>query len=86
MYVYCIFPAMSKSPKQVQNYLKIAGTSIFNGGLCKICACTVTICKKSVIRIAISWSVIVYNKTLSSQCKLTAQIEPLQDKNLSYHN
>ena len=46
MYVYCVFPAMSKSSKQVQNYLKIAGTSIFNGGLCKICACTVTICKK----------------------------------------
>jgi hypothetical protein len=29
-------------------------------------------------------SVTVYNKNLSSQCSLTAQIKPVQDKN--YHN
>ena len=68
MYVYCVFPAMSKSSKQVQNYLKIAGTSIFNGGLCKSVLVLLPFVKKSGIRIAISWSVIVYNKTLSSQC------------------
>jgi len=28
MYVYCVYPAMSKSPKQVQNCLKIAVTSV----------------------------------------------------------
>ena len=31
-------------------------------------------------RKTISWSVTVYNKYLSSQCNLTAQIEPLQNK------
>ena len=31
-------------------------------------------------RKAMSWAVTVYNKILSSQCKLTAQIEPVQDK------
>jgi hypothetical protein len=32
------------------------------------------------IRKAISWSVTVYNKTLSSQCNVTAPTEPAQDK------
>ena len=31
-------------------------------------------------RKSIFWSVTVYNKKLSSQCNLTAQIEPVQDK------
>ena len=32
------------------------------------------------IRKAMSWSVTVYNKTLSSQCNVTAPTEPAQDK------
>ena len=28
MYVYCIHPPISKSPKQLQNYLKIAETNV----------------------------------------------------------
>ena len=31
------------------------------------------------IRKSISWSVTVYSKILSSQCNLTAEIEPVQD-------
>ena len=31
-------------------------------------------------RKAISWSVAVYNKTVSSQCNLTSQIEQVHDK------
>ena len=35
MYVYCVYPAISKSPKQLPNCLKIAETSVvlnvFNG-------------------------------------------------------
>jgi len=31
-----------------------------------------------------SWSVTVYNKNVSSQCNLTAHIEPVQDKAV-YH-
>ena len=32
----------------------------------------------------VSWSVAVYHNTVSSQCYLTAQIEPMQDK--TFHN
>ena len=35
-------------------------------------------------RKTISWSVTVYNKNLFSQCNLTAQIEPVQDKYYSH--
>ena len=28
MYIYCVYPAISKSPKQLPNCLKIAETSI----------------------------------------------------------
>ena len=38
---------------------------------------------ESGIRKAISWSVEVYNKTVSSQCNLISQIEQVQDK---YHH
>ena len=33
-------------------------------------------------RKTIFWSVTVYNKNLSSQCNLTAQIKPVQDKHI----
>jgi hypothetical protein len=39
-----------------------------------------TLLHKSDTRKVISWSVTVYNKTLSSQYNLTAKIEPVQDK------
>ena len=35
-------------------------------------------------RKAISWSVTVYNKDLSSQCYLTAQIESVEEKYSNY--
>ena len=45
-YIYYVYSAMSKSPKQLSNCLKIAKTSIvlivFNSVLCKVCAYTVT--------------------------------------------
>jgi hypothetical protein len=37
-------------------------------------------------RKAIFWSVTVYNKNLSSQCNLTAQIEPVLDKIIYFHH
>ncbi len=61
----------------------------FNGVLCEARAYTVTGFflqqlymnqVESGTRKAIYWSVFVYNKTLSSQCKLTAQIESVYDK------
>ena len=36
--------------------------------------------QESGTRKVIFWSVTVYNKNLSSQCKLISQIEPVQDK------
>jgi len=46
-YVYCVYPAISKSPKQPPNCLKIAETSvvlvIFIGVICDVSAYTVAI-------------------------------------------
>ena len=47
MCVYCDNPAISKGPKQLSNYQKIAETSvaliIFNGVICDVGAYTVTV-------------------------------------------
>jgi hypothetical protein len=47
MYIYCVYPAMSKSQKQVPNCLKRAEMSIvlivFNGVLYHTCTYTVTV-------------------------------------------
>jgi hypothetical protein len=47
MYVYCVYPAISKSPKQLPNCLKIAETRVvlivFNGVICDVSAYTVTV-------------------------------------------
>ena len=47
MYVCCVYPAISKSPKQLPNCLKITQTSvvliIFNCVTCDVGTCTVTV-------------------------------------------
>ena len=47
MYVYCVYPTMSKIPKQLPNCVKRAETSVilmvFDGVLSEVCAYTVTI-------------------------------------------
>jgi len=44
MYTYCVYPAMSKSQRQVPSCLKRAETSIvFNGVLYHTCTYTVTV-------------------------------------------
>ena len=47
MTVYCVYSAISKSPKQLPNFLKIAETSVvlivFNGVVCDVRAYTVTV-------------------------------------------
>jgi hypothetical protein len=46
-----------------------------DGVLCEVLNYTVTVAQhESGIRKAISWSVTVYNKTLSSKCNLIAEI------------
>ena len=51
MYVYCDYPAISKSPKQLPDCLKIAKTSVvlivFNGVICEVSTCTVTFCRST---------------------------------------
>jgi hypothetical protein len=41
MYVYCVYPAISKGPEQLPNFLKIAKTSVilnvFKGVICEQC-------------------------------------------------
>ena len=53
MYVYCIYFSLSKSPKQLQNCLKIAETIIvlivFNDVICDVSAYTVTVYQISLI-------------------------------------
>jgi len=47
MYVYCVYPAILKNSKQVQNSLKIDELSVvlivFIGVICEVSAYTVTI-------------------------------------------
>ena len=47
MYVYYVYPATSKSPKQMPDYLKIAETSmviiVFNYVICEVSTYTVTV-------------------------------------------
>ena len=47
MYVYYAYPAISQSPKQLPNRLKIAKTSVVlivvNGVICDVCVYTVTV-------------------------------------------
>ena len=47
MYIYCVYPAISKSPKQLLSFLKIAETSVvlivFNGVVCDVSAYTVIV-------------------------------------------
>jgi hypothetical protein len=78
---------MTKSPKQLSNCLQRAETSVvlivFNGGLYHIHVYTVTFSYYHYTRIskAIFPSVTVCNSKIFSQCILTGQIEPMQDKN-----
>ena len=76
MYVYCVYPAISKSPKQQHNYLKIADAGIVLIIFSEVVALHVLGTRKK----NISWSVILCNKYLSSQSNLTAQIEPVLEK------
>jgi hypothetical protein len=76
MYIYCVYPAMSKSLKQLPNCLQISETRVvlivFHGVLCEVCSYTVTfltfVLHQSGSRKAVFWSMTVNNKKLSNQC------------------
>ena len=90
MYVYCIYPAISKSLKTTAKLSKRAVTSVILIVFvpCEACAYTVTLSYQhdSDTRKTISWSKTVYDNNLSSQCNLTAQIELLHDKYIYFHS
>ena len=76
MYVSCVYPAISKGPKQLPNCLKIAETSvalnILKGVICDVSAYTVNVSlsvaqQESGTRKAMFWAVTVDSKQLSSQ-------------------
>ena len=89
MYISCAYSAISKNPKQLQNCLKVAKTSaFFNDFMVSSAKSTLILLPfltvaqhESGTRInCILVSDSIYNKQLSSQCNLTSQIEPVQDK------
>jgi hypothetical protein len=95
MYGYCVYPAKSKGLKQLPNCLKIAETSVVLNVFKEASSVTSALTllpflsvanykQESSTRKAILWSVTVYSKQLSSQCNLTAQIEPVRDKYTIY--
>jgi hypothetical protein len=85
----CFHDPCGPQSKQLPNCLKIAETSVvlnvFKGASSVMSALTLlpflsVAQQESGTRKAIFWSVTIYKKKLSSQCNLTAQIEPVQDK------
>jgi len=80
MYVYCVYTTMSKTTtKLFENSRDKCRSNYFQ--LCPLFALIllpvlVVAQHESGTRNTISWSVTVCNKDLSSQCNLTAQIEP----------
>jgi hypothetical protein len=90
MYVYCVYPAISKSPKHLSNCLNRAETNdveiIFDGVLCDVCTytlycfCFLPSLNMNQVPEKLYLGQWLYKKNLSNQCCLTAQIEPVQDK------
>ena len=59
MFLYCVYSAISKRPKQLPN----CRCNSFYGVFCEVRTCTVTVTPhESCIRKAKSWSVTVYSK------------------------
>ena len=75
MDVYCIYPPMSKkiNPNQQQNCLISVVLIVFlwcplrSPRICTVTVPTVALHESGTSK-AISWSVVVYNKTVSGQC------------------
>ena len=93
MYIYHVYHTMSKSQQQKtpsklseneeKKMLFSSFSMVFSITFMLILLpfLTATLCESDT-RKAIFWSKTVYNKNLSSQCNLIAQIKPMQDKNV----
>ena len=91
MYLYCVYPAISKHTKNLPNSTKKTRYKVvlivFNGVPCDVNVYTVTVSYSCTVRITyqkktISWFMMIifmHSKNWSSQCNLTARIEPGQD-------
>ena len=78
MYVYFVYPALSKSRKQLPNCLQASDTSVLQKGVDGVLYdITNQVPEKSYLE----WS--YKSKLLPNKCNLTAQIGPVQDK-ISY--
>ena len=85
--ICCIYPAMSKiTAKLYKNSRNKHRSNHFHCVLCEVrayyCRILLSFNMNQVPEKAISWSVTAYNKILFSQCNLTSQLEPVQDKHL----
>ena len=88
LYVYIVYLAISKSPKQLTNCFKKSEASVVLNVLmvsfvksAHILLPFLTVAHhESGTRKTIFWSVIVYSKNVFSQCNLTVQIEQVHDK------
>jgi hypothetical protein len=76
MYVYCAYPAKSKSPKQLLTCLKISETSDILIGYHGVNYHDRT--HTGTVSFLVSSRM---QQKLSSQCNMTAQIDPVQDNN-----
>ena len=92
MYVYCVYLALLQIPNQLPNCLKEQKQASFSSFMMVSSVKSKLILLPFLIvaqhelgtRKAISWSETVYNKDLSSQCYLSAEIEPVHDKYSNY--
>lgn len=75
MYVYCVSPAMSENPKQLSNCLKRANTSVIMVSfMTSLLIMLLSLNMYQVPENTISSSVIMYDKTLSSNYNFTAPL------------
>jgi hypothetical protein len=89
MYIYCAYPAKSKSPKQLLTCLKISETSVILKGCHGVNyhdrAYTGTVSFRCSTWMRYQKNYILVSgrmqQKLSSQCNMTAQIDPVQDNN-----
>jgi putative Mn2+ efflux pump MntP len=91
MYLYCIYPAISKHTKTCQTLRKKTRYKVvlivFNGVQCDFNFYTVTVSYSCTVRITyqkktIDWfmmTIFMHSKNWSSQCNLTARIKQGQD-------
>ena len=90
MYIYCIYPRRSKSPKQLPNCQISVVLIVLMVSCVKPAFILISYHCSTWIEHQKNYTLVsdcsVYNKNVSSECNLTAEIEPVQDKPLKLDN